>query len=78
MTTAIAAHDPVENCAAQGHDDVSLAVARLNSTAYSDLVELKPPWRLTEEEIVRAAIAVILVALVAVICVAGGAIVTMG
>ncbi|OBI67839.1 hypothetical protein [Mycobacterium sp. E796] len=78
MTTAITAHDPVEQCAAQGRDDLSSAVARLNSNAYSDLVELKPRWQLTEEEIVHAAITVILVALVAVICVAGGAIVTMG
>ncbi|WP_068186666.1 hypothetical protein [Mycobacterium sp. UM_CSW] len=78
MTTAIAAHDPVEECAAQGHDDLRSAVARLNSNAYGDLVEFKPRWRLTEEEIVRAAITVILVALVVVICVACGAIVTMG
>ncbi|ORW95746.1 hypothetical protein AWB92_08775 [Mycobacterium sp. IEC1808] len=78
MTTAIVAHDPVEKYAAQGDDDLSSAVARLNSNAYSDLVEFKPRWRLTEEEIVRAAITVILVALVVVICVAGGAIVTMG
>ncbi|WP_231588732.1 hypothetical protein [Mycobacterium nebraskense] len=50
-------------------------VARRGDTV---LVELKPRWRLTEEKIVRAAITVILVALVAVIGVAAGAIFTMG
>ncbi|BCZ24232.1 hypothetical protein MYSE111917_05575 [Mycobacterium senriense] len=81
MTTATAAHDPVETDAAHGHDDVLLAVAKLNAMACRGdtiLAELKPRWRLTEEEIVRAAITVILVALLAVIGVATGAILTMG
>ena len=80
MTTAIAPHDPVEN-AADEHDDVLLAVAKLNAIACRGdtvLVDLKPRWRLTEEEIVRAAITVIFVALVAVIGVAACAILTMG
>jgi hypothetical protein len=51
------------------------AVARRGDTV---LVESKPRWRLTEEEIVSAAIAVILVALVTLIGVAAGAILTMG
>ncbi|WP_231986658.1 hypothetical protein [Mycobacterium sp. 852002-40037_SCH5390672] len=78
MTTTIAAHDPVEKDA--GHDDVLLAVAKVNALACRGdtvLVDLKPRWRLTEEEIVRAAITVILVALVAVIGVAAGAILTI-
>ncbi len=42
------------------------------------VVESRPHWRLTEEEIVRAAVAVILVALVTVIGIAACAILTMG
>ncbi|OBH21370.1 hypothetical protein [Mycobacterium sp. E3247] len=81
MTTAIAAHEPVEKDAVDAHDDVTLAVARVNAFACRGetvLAELKPRWRATEEEILRAAITVILVALVAVIGVAAGAILTMG
>lgn len=81
MTTAIAAHEPIEKDASHAHDDFTLAVARVNGIAWRGdtvLAELKPRWRATEEEIVRAAIAVILVALVAVIGVAAGAILTMG
>ena len=80
MTTAIAAHDPVEEFAAGGHDDVLLAVAKLNAMAcLGDTVHvgLKPRWQLTEEEIVRAVITVIFVALVAVIGIAACAILTM-
>ncbi|OBB64099.1 MULTISPECIES: hypothetical protein [unclassified Mycobacterium] len=81
MTTAIAAHDQIEQDAADGHDDVLLAAAKVNAMACLEdtvLVELKPRWRLKEEEIVRASITVILVALVAVIGVAAGAILTIG
>ncbi|OMC48351.1 hypothetical protein [Mycobacterium sp. IS-1264] len=81
MTTAIAAHNPVDKDATDGHDDVFLAVAKVNAIARRGdtvLVESKPRWRLTEEEIVRAAIAVILVALVTVIGVAAATILTMG
>lgn len=81
MTTAIAAHEPIEKDASHAHDDVTAAVARVNALAWQgDTVrsELKPRWRPTEEEIVRAAITVILVALMAVIGVAAGAILTMG
>ncbi len=81
MTTAIAAHDEVAIDTAHGHDDVTLAVARVNAIACRGdtvLVELKPRWRPTEDEIVRAAITAIFVALVAVIGVAAGAILTMG
>lgn len=81
MTTAIAAHDPVEASADHGRDDVIAAIARVNAIACrgdSALAELKPRWRPTEEEIVRAAITVILAALVAVIFVAGSAILAMG
>ena len=80
MTTAIAAHDLVERDAADAHDDVLLAVANLNAKAYlgdTVPVESKPRWRLTEEEILRASMAVIFVALVAVIGVAAGAILTI-
>lgn len=81
MTTTIAAHNPVGNDAADGHDDLLLAVARMNAVARRGdtvVVESMPRWRLTEEDIVRAAITVILVALVAVIGVAAGAILTLG
>jgi hypothetical protein len=81
MTTAIAAHNPVDKDAADGHDDLLLAVAKMNAVARradTVLVESRPRWRLTEEEILRAAVAVILVALVAVIGVAAGSILTMG
>ena len=81
MTTAIAAHNPVDQDAADGHDDVLLAVAKMNAFARRGdtvVVEFKPRWRLTEEAIVRAAITVIWVALVAMIGAAAGAILTMG
>ncbi|MGD1171418.1 hypothetical protein ACKUVQ_21610 [Mycobacterium seoulense] len=81
MTIAIAAHKPIENDAFDAHDDVISAVARLNGMPWGGdtvLAELKPRWRPTEEEIVHAAITVILVALVAVIGVAAVAILTMG
>jgi hypothetical protein len=80
MTTAIAEHDLVEMDAADGHDDVLLAVAKLNAMACpgDTVAELTPRWRLTEEEILRVSITVIFVALVAVIGVAAGAILTLG
>ncbi|WAJ42845.1 hypothetical protein OK015_16415 [Mycobacterium sp. Aquia_216] len=81
MTIAIAAHNPVDQDAADGHDDLRLAVAKMNAFAGRGdtvLVGSKPRSRLTEEEIVRAAIVVILVALITVIAVAAGAILTMG
>jgi hypothetical protein len=81
MTNAITAHEPVEKAAADAHDDVTLAVARVNANAFGGetvLAELQPRWRVTEEEVVRAAITVILVALATVIGVAAGAILTMG
>lgn len=79
MTTAIAAHDPVEKDAADEHDDVLLAVAKLNAIAgQGDTapVESKPRWQLTEDEIVSAVITVILVTLVAVMGL--GAVMAMG
>jgi hypothetical protein len=57
------------------------AVARTDAIAWeaeSTLVEIKPHWRPTEDEIVRAAITVILVALGVIIALAAGAILTMG
>lgn len=81
MTTAIAAHEPIEKDAAHAHDDVTTAVARLNAVSWRGdtvLTELKPRWRFTEEEIVRAATTLTLLALVAVIGIAAGAILTMG
>ncbi|OBA76945.1 hypothetical protein A5641_19425 [Mycobacterium sp. 1554424.7] len=81
MTIAIAAHEPVEKDAADAHHDLTSAVARVNAMAWlgdTAFAEFKPRWRPTEEEIVRAAITVILVALVAVMAVAAGAILTMG
>jgi hypothetical protein len=81
MTTAIAAHNAIDKDAADGHDDLLLAVAQLNAvTRRGDtaVVESRPHWRLTEEEIVRAAVTVILVALVTVIAIAACAILTMG
>ena len=60
MTTAIAAHDLVEIDAAHEHDDVLLAIAKLNAMAClgDSVVESKPRWRLTEEDILRASITV--------------------
>lgn len=81
MTTAIAAHNPLEEDAADAHADLLLAVARVNAIGCprdTVRVELEPRPRLTEEEIVRAAITVILVSLVTVIGIAAGAILTMG
>jgi hypothetical protein len=81
MTTAITAHEPVEEDAAHAHDDVTLAVASVNAIdcrGDTVLSESKPRWQVTEEEILRAAITVILVALMAVMGVAAGAILTMG
>lgn len=81
MTTAIAAHNSVDTDAADGHDDLLLAVAKMNAVARRGdtiLVKPRPHWRHTEEETLRAAVAVILVALVTVIGVAAGAILTMG
>lgn len=81
MTTAIAAHEPIEKYLSRAHDDVASAVARVNAIAWQGetvFAGLKPRWRPTEEEIVRVAITVILGALVAVIGVAAVAILTMG
>lgn len=81
MTIAIAAHEPVEKDAAGARHDLTSAVARVNAMAWlgdTAFAEFKPRWRPTEDEIVRAAITVILVALVAVMAVAAGAILTMG
>jgi hypothetical protein len=46
--------------------------------AETPLVELKPRWRPSEDEIELAAITVILVSLVAIMALAAAAIVTMG
>ncbi|MCV7200276.1 hypothetical protein [Mycobacterium angelicum] len=81
MTTAIGAHDPVEKYAAYEHDDFISAVASINAFGCRGdtvLAEFKPRWRLTEEEVVRAAIIVISVSLMALIGLAAGAILTMG
>ncbi|WAC93848.1 hypothetical protein [Mycobacterium sp. Aquia_213] len=80
MTTTIAAHNPVDQDAPDARDDVLLAVANMNAIGRRGdtvVVELNPRWRLTEEAIVRAAVAVILVALVTVIGVAAVAILTL-
>lgn len=81
MTTAIATHNPVKEDPVDEHDDLLLAVAKVNAIGRlgdTVRVELKPHPKLTEEEIVRAAITVILVSLVTVIGIAAGAILTMG
>jgi len=79
MTIAIGTHQPIKNYEAYEHDDFASAVASINALGRREgvLAELKPRWQLTEEEIVRAAITVILVSLVALICLAAGAILTM-
>ena len=84
MTTVISAHHgtygPIEQYAAPEHDDLRSAVASINAIdrrGDGALVELKPRWRLTEEEIVRAAIAVILISLMVLMGLAAGAILTM-
>jgi hypothetical protein len=81
MTTAIGTYGPIEQYAAPEHDDLRSAVASINAigcTGDTVLVELKPRWRLTEEEIVRAAITMILVSLMALMGLSAGAILTMG
>lgn len=81
MSTTIEAHEPVEQFAAYNHDDFIAAVASINAIGRREdnaLVEQKPRWRLTEEEIVRAATTMILVSLMALIGLSAGAIFTMG
>lgn len=81
MTTAISAHHSMKNYVVDEHDDFMSAVASINAIdrrGDGALVELKPRWRLTEEEIVRAAIAVILISLMVLMGLAAGAILTMG
>ncbi|OBK21451.1 hypothetical protein [Mycobacterium asiaticum] len=81
MSTAIDAHDQVEQCVAYNHDDFIAAVASINAIGCredSGPVDLKPRWRLTEDEIVRAAMTIILVSLTALIGLSAGAILTMG
>ncbi|OBB90348.1 hypothetical protein [Mycobacterium sp. 852002-30065_SCH5024008] len=81
MTTPIAAHDPVEKTRPANVTMSFRRSQKLNAIVCRGdtvLVELTQRWRPTEEEIVRAAITVILVALVAVIGVAAGSILTMG
>ncbi|WP_232066543.1 hypothetical protein [Mycobacterium parmense] len=73
------AHEAFEEDPADTADDVTLAVAKLNAGAHradSALAGRKPRWQATEEEILRGAITVILVALLVVIGVATGAILT--
>ncbi|OBI83253.1 hypothetical protein [Mycobacterium asiaticum] len=80
MSTTIA-YDPVEQCAAYNRDDFIAAVASINAIGCGEdnaPVEQKSRWRLTEEEIVRAAITMIVVSLVSLIGLSAGAILTMG
>lgn len=70
MTTAIGTYDPIEKYVANEHDDFISAVASINAIgcrADTGLVESKPRWRLTEEEIVRASVTMILVSLMALV-----------
>lgn len=77
MSTAFA--DPVAGHAAHVPDDVALAVARLNAFAGGrETAETRARWQVDEEEILRASITVILIALTTVIAVAVIAILTMG
>ncbi|OBK15899.1 hypothetical protein [Mycobacterium asiaticum] len=81
MTTAIGAYHPIEKYAADEYDDFTSAVASINAIGGRRddvVVEFKPWWRPTEEEIVRAAITAILISLVALIGLAACAILTMG
>jgi hypothetical protein len=57
---------------------VAARTGAIASGAETALVEIKPRWRPSEDEIVRAAITVILVALVAIIALAAAAVITMG
>ncbi|BBY20312.1 hypothetical protein [Mycobacterium stomatepiae] len=81
MTTALAANDPIESLAADAHNDLALAVASINAFGWRGKTvpaERKPGWRITEEDILRASFTVILVALLAMMGVSAGAILTMG
>jgi hypothetical protein len=57
---------------------VAARTEAIASGAETVLVEIKPRWRPSEDEIVLAAITVILVALVAIIALAAAAVLTMG
>ncbi|WP_205873212.1 hypothetical protein [Mycobacterium camsae] len=81
MNTTIGTSDPIEKYAAYEHDDFISAVASINaigSRRDTVSVELKPRWRLTEDEIVRAAITMIFVSLMTLMGLSAGAILTMG
>ncbi len=57
---------------------VAARTEAIASGAETVLVEIKPRWRPSEDEIVLAAITVILVALLAIIVLAAAAVFTMG
>lgn len=81
MTTAIGTYNPIEKYVAHEHDDFISAVASINAIGGrgdTDSVESKPRWRLTEQEIVRAATTMILVFLTVLMALSAGAILTMG
>jgi hypothetical protein len=87
MTIATPAHARVGSYAIHGHGGAGYAwglphcEARTEAIAWGAEtvpVEIKPRWRPSEDEIVLAAITVILVALVAIIALAAAAILTMG
>ena len=57
---------------------VAATTEAIASGAETVLVEIKPRWRPSEDEIVFAAFTVILVALVAIMALAAAAVLTMG
>ncbi len=88
MSIATAALAQVRSSAMHGHGaagsetshgtTVAARTEAIGSAAETVPVETKPHWRPSEDEIVRAAITVILVALVAIIAIAAAAVFTMG
>lgn len=86
MTTAIPTHALVSSYPVNGHEDADgesvlsdgTAVATRTKAIAWRVETVMPRWRPSEDEIVRAAITVILVALGTIIALAAMAILTMG
>lgn len=77
MTTAIPTHALVSSFPMNGHEDPDDESTKTKALARR-VETVMPRWRPSEDEIVRAAITVILVALGTIIALAAMAILTMG
>lgn len=77
MTAAIPTQAPVSSSPMNGHEDADDQSTRTTALAWR-VETVVPRWRPSEDEIVRAAITVILVALGTIIALSAMAILTMG